>query len=71
MLQRPIGILVDALRALGAVINYAGEEGYPPLHIRGSKLRGGKLSIRADVSSQYISALLMVAPEMENGLSWN
>lgn len=68
MLQRPIGILVDALRALGAVINYAGEEGYPPLHIRGSKLRGGKLSIRADVSSQYISALLMVAPEMENGL---
>ncbi len=68
MLQRPIGILVDALRALGAEIHYLGEQGYPPLEIHGKKLEGGQLTIRADVSSQYISSLLMCAPLMKQGL---
>jgi 3-phosphoshikimate 1-carboxyvinyltransferase len=68
MLQRPIGILVDALRSLGATIHYLGEEGYPPLEIHGRELEGGVLQIRADVSSQYISSLLMCAPLMKNGL---
>lgn len=65
---RPIGPLVDALRTLGADIEYAGEAGYPPLLIHGKSLPGGKLSIDATISSQYISALLMVAPLMEQGL---
>lgn len=68
MLQRPIGILVDSLRALGADIRYAGNEGFPPLQIRGRQLRGGILSMDGSVSSQFISALLMVAPTFENGL---
>ncbi|MEZ5014688.1 MAG: hypothetical protein R2794_10395 [Chitinophagales bacterium] len=68
MLQRPIHILVDALRTLGADIQYTGAEGYPPLHIRGKKLKGGTISVRADISSQYISALMMIAPYVENGL---
>lgn len=68
MLHRPIGILVDALRHLGADINYASKEGFPPLIIHGHKLRGGEIEMRGDVSSQYISALLMVAPIMEKGL---
>ena len=54
MKHRPIGILVDALRALGADITYAGEEGYPPLRITGQKLPGGTLEIAGNVSSQYI-----------------
>lgn len=68
MRQRPIKVLVEALRTLGADISYAGEDGFPPLHIRGRKLQGGELSLDASVSSQYISALLMAAPTMGNGL---
>lgn len=68
MKQRPIGILVDALRQLGARIDYAEAEGYPPLHIEGRRLTGGVISLPGNVSSQYISALMMVAPVMEQGL---
>ena len=68
MKHRPIGILVDALRSLGANITYAGEEGFPPLRITGKKLRGGTLEIAGNVSSQYISALLMIGPVLEKGL---
>lgn len=68
MRHRPIGILVDALRELGAQIEYAEEQGFPPLHITGQNLKGGKLSLSGSVSSQYISALLMIAPMMEQGL---
>ncbi len=69
MRQRPIGVLVDALRHLGAEIEYTEKEGFPPLCIKGHKLCGGALSLPANVSSQYISALLMVAPQMTEGLS--
>lgn len=68
MRHRPIGPLVDALRQCGACIEYTGEEGFPPLHIHGRKLDGGKVSIDASVSSQFISALLMTAPYMTLGL---
>lgn len=68
MRHRPIGVLVDALRQLGADITYEGEEGYPPLHIRGHKLLGGELEIPGDISSQFISALLLVSPMMQQGL---
>ena len=68
MKHRPIGILVDAMRSLGADITYAGEEGYPPLRISGQKLDGGTLEIAGNVSSQYISALLMIGPVLEKGL---
>lgn len=68
MRQRPISVLVDALRALGADISYEGQAGYPPLRIRGKRLDGGRLEISAGVSSQYISALLMTAPAMTRGL---
>lgn len=68
MYQRPIGILVDALNSLGAKISYADREGYPPLNIEGQKLQGGKLEIDGSVSSQFISALMMIAPGMERGL---
>ena len=57
MKRRPIGILVDALRKLGAEIEYVGEEGYPPLRITGNRLEGGHLEIAGNVSSQYISAI--------------
>lgn len=69
MRHRPIGVLVDALRALGAEADYAGEEGFPPLHIRGRRLSGGTVDIPGSVSSQYISALLMVAPTFGGGLT--
>ena len=69
MKHRPIKILVDALRHLGAQIEYVGEEGYPPLRITGHSLKGGKLSIPGNVSSQYISALLMIGPMLSDGLS--
>ena len=62
MQQRPIGLLVDALRQLGAVITYTVTEGYPPLHIRGRQLIGDNVHIDSSVSSQYISALMMIAP---------
>lgn len=68
MLQRPIAPLVDALRKLGADIEYAGEEGFPPLTINGNLLDGGDIDIAGNVSSQYISALLLIAPMLKNGL---
>ena len=68
MRHRPIHVLVDALRSLGADISYVGEEGFPPLHVRGRGLAGGRASLPGDVSSQYVSALLMVAPLFDNGL---
>ena len=69
MKHRPIGILVDALRTLGADIAYEGEEGFPPLRIAGrNDIEGGELSVPGDVSSQYISALLMIAPTLKKGL---
>ncbi len=68
MRHRPIKALVDALRECGAVIDYIGEEGFPPLRITGRKLDGGDVSLPASISSQYISALLMIAPLMEHGL---
>ncbi|CAG5069516.1 3-phosphoshikimate 1-carboxyvinyltransferase [Dyadobacter sp. CECT 9623] len=70
MCERPIGILVDALRILGADIEYQKEEGYPPLKLNGFNYSGEhKLVMRGDVSSQYISALLMIAPELPSGLT--
>lgn len=68
MKERPIKILVDALRQLGAEISYEENEGYPPVRIKGKKLAQHKVSLAANVSSQYISALLLVAPKLENGL---
>ena len=69
MKHRPIGILVDALRFLGADIEYVGEEGFPPLRIRGKRLEGGLLEVPGNISSQYISALLMIGPVLNNGLT--
>lgn len=69
MCHRPIGVLVDALRSLGADIEYVGAAGYPPLRIRGCELEGGLLNIPGNVSSQYISALLMIGPKMKKGLT--
>ena len=62
MRQRPIGVLVDALRQLGADIEYVEAEGYPPLKITGTRLRGGALTMSGSVSSQYITAILLIAP---------
>lgn len=68
MKQRPIGILVDALRELGASIEYLENEGYPPLKVEGKELAGEALAIDGSISSQYISALLLIAPSLHNGL---
>ena len=68
MRHRPIRLLVDALRFLGAEVEYAGEEGYPPLRITGRPLDGGRIEIPGNVSSQYISALLMIGPVLRDGL---
>ena len=68
MKQRPIRILVDALRYIGADIEYVGEEGFPPLRIKGHPLDGGYMEVPANISSQYISALLMIGPVLKNGL---
>jgi 3-phosphoshikimate 1-carboxyvinyltransferase len=68
MKNRPIKLLVDALTSLGARIEYVEKEGYPPLRIFGSALMGGEISLNGGVSSQYISALMMIAPYMQNGL---
>ena len=68
MQQRPIKILVDALRDLGANIEYQKEDGYPPIILKGKKLTKHKVSLKANVSSQYISSLMLVAPTLENGL---
>lgn len=68
MKERPIHILVDALTSLGARIEYLGKIGYPPLKIKGTALDGGEIYLSGDVSSQFISALLMIAPTMNKGL---
>ena len=69
MKNRPIGILVNALRELGAEVEYVEKEGFPPLRITGNpNMKGGEITLPGSVSSQYISALLMIAPMMKNGL---
>lgn len=68
MKNRPIKLLVDALNGLGARIEYVEKEGYPPLKIYGSALMGGEVTLNGGISSQYISALMMIAPDMVNGL---
>lgn len=68
MKERPIKILVEALQQLGAAIYYEENQGFPPIKIKGKKLSKNKVSLPADVSSQYISALLLIAPKLENGL---
>lgn len=69
MKNRPIRVLVEALNALGARIEYMEKEGYPPLRIFGSALQGGEISLAGNVSSQYISAILMIAPLTEKGVT--
>jgi 3-phosphoshikimate 1-carboxyvinyltransferase len=66
--SRPIKVLVEALEQLGAKITYEKEVGYPPIRIKGQKITASKVTIAANVSSQYISALLLVAPKLENGI---
>jgi len=68
MKSRPMSILVDALRQLGATINYLEKEGFPPLEIEGRNLKGGEIEINGSVSSQFISALLLISPALQNGL---
>lgn len=68
MKKRPIGELVERLRELGADIEYLENQGFPPLKIRGKELQGGKIKIDSGISSQYISALLMIAPGIKGGL---
>lgn len=70
MCERPIGILVDALRSLGASIVYENKEGYPPLQLKGFQYAGNReLAIRGDVSSQFISAILMISPLLPEGIA--
>ena len=69
MQERPIKILVEALNSLGASITYTKNEGYPPLLIQGKILTDSKVYLKANVSSQYISALLLIAPTLSKGLS--
>ena len=69
MKERPIGHLVEALNSIGADINYLEKDGFPPLAINGKALEGGKLDISTSVSSQYVSALLLIAPTLQKGLS--
>lgn len=66
--KRPVGPLVEALRSLGADIDYVGEHGYPPLHIKGKRLSGNRIEIDAGVSSQFVSSLLLIAPLLKDGL---
>lgn len=68
MKERPIQVLVEALNALGADISYLENEGCPPLQIKGKSLTNDKVTLKANVSSQYISALLLIAPKLKNGL---
>lgn len=68
MKERPIGILVKALESIGADIEFSEKEGFPPLKIFGGPLQGGEIEVDGSVSSQFISALLMIAPTMHNGL---
>ncbi len=69
MLERPIGDLVDALRQMGADIRYHGQEGYPPLTIHAGGLRGGRVSVRGDVSSQFLTAVLLASPLVKEELA--
>ena len=71
MKNRPIKVLVDALNLLGGRVEYMEKEGFPPLRIFGSALMGGEISLDGGISSQYISALMMIAPYMQNGLKIN
>ncbi len=68
MTERPIKVLVDALRSMGAHIAYESNEGYPPIHIVGKRLEKQKVQLPANISSQYISALLLIAPSLPNGI---
>ncbi len=68
MTERPIKVLVDALKELGAEISYEKNEGYPPIRIKGKKITKHRVSLPANISSQYISSLLLVAPSLENGI---
>ena len=68
MQERPIAILVDALKQLGADVDYLKNVGFPPIKIKGKKITKNKVSLPANVSSQYVSALLLIAPKLENGL---
>ncbi|NQT77184.1 MAG: 3-phosphoshikimate 1-carboxyvinyltransferase [Bacteroidetes bacterium] len=68
MLDRPVGPLVEALQRLGAEITYAGKAGFPPLHITGKQLEGGSIKVKAEPSSQFISAMMMIAPLLPSGL---
>jgi 3-phosphoshikimate 1-carboxyvinyltransferase len=69
MKERPVGILVEALNSLGADIQYSGKKGFPPIQISGKKLAGGFVELKADVSSQFITALMLIAPKLEKGLA--
>ena len=71
MQERPVKLLVDALRSLGADIEYEANEGFPPLRIKGKSLQQHKVVLKANVSSQYISALMLIAPSLPNGLDIN
>jgi 3-phosphoshikimate 1-carboxyvinyltransferase len=71
MQERPIKILVDALRAVGAEIEYVKNEGYPPLHISGKEITIDHVELAANVSSQYITSLMLIAPKLQNGLTIN
>lgn len=71
MTERPVKVLVDALRSLGADITYEKKEGYPPIKIKGKKLHKNSVGLPANISSQYISSLLLIAPSLENGLELN
>ncbi|MEO0899453.1 MAG: 3-phosphoshikimate 1-carboxyvinyltransferase [Bacteroidota bacterium] len=73
MCQRPIGVLVDALRSLGATIDYRNQEGYPPLHILRNYegMKGGELDMPGNISSQFISSVLMIAPTLSGGVRIN
>lgn len=68
MHERPVGALVDALRDIHAEIEYEGKTGYPPVRIKGKHLRGGMVEIPADMSSQFLSALMLVAPATSDGM---
>lgn len=69
MKERPIKILVEALRQLGATITYEENEGYPPIRIIGKRIEKSEVALKANVSSQYISSLLLIAPKLKNGLT--
>jgi 3-phosphoshikimate 1-carboxyvinyltransferase len=68
MRERPVGILVNALREIGAKISYPSKKGFPPLQIKGTQLSGGFLSLESHVSSQFISSLMMIGPSLKDGL---